>query len=154
MSDRLSKLPDDTLLSIMSRLTLKEAAQLGTLSLNWRELWTCFSGVFNFEDPRLMRDWRSSLLDQALVNQYISRFVSWVAQIVEQHRGSSIEEFKVAFALDNTCQSQIDKWVAFALAKRTKSLVLNFRDKFILSPTASFYAPSLECFLSLESPNL
>ncbi|WKA00559.1 hypothetical protein VitviT2T_018901 [Vitis vinifera] len=46
--DRISKLPNEILVSILSRVTLREAALTCFLSKRWRYLWTYIS-VLNFD---------------------------------------------------------------------------------------------------------
>ncbi|GAB4849561.1 hypothetical protein Ancab_004355 [Ancistrocladus abbreviatus] len=39
LADRISELPDEVLISILSRLTIQEAARTSALSRRWRYLW-------------------------------------------------------------------------------------------------------------------
>ncbi|KDO38431.1 hypothetical protein CISIN_1g047554mg [Citrus sinensis] len=43
MDDRIGKLPDDILISILSRLTIDEAARASVLSYRWRYSWRFFT---------------------------------------------------------------------------------------------------------------
>lgn len=149
-NDGLTQLPHEVLLSILSRLSMKEAASISVLSHKWKELWAHYPGIFNFEDSRTEEEF-CSITDLALISQDTSDFVNWVNRVVEQHHGASVEEFKVAFNLDNTYQSHIDKWVVSALAKGVKSLELDFNARpsiFIHFP----YSLPLECCNLLKCP--
>ncbi|PRQ16459.1 putative leucine-rich repeat domain, L domain-containing protein [Rosa chinensis] len=73
-------------------------------------------------------------LSRELRDQKSRRYVDWVDHVVEQHRGSSIEQFRVCFCLNSRFASSLDKWIEFALEKRAQVLVLE------LLP------PSDECF--------
>lgn len=149
-NDGLSQLPHDVLLSILSRLSMKEAARISVVSHKWKEHWAHYPGILNFEDSRTDEEF-FSITDLAFISQHTSNFVNWVTRVVEQHHGASIEEFKVAFNLDNTYQSHIDKWVVSALAKGVKSLELDFNPRpsiYIRFP----YALPLECCNPLQCP--
>ncbi|XP_021737019.1 putative F-box/LRR-repeat protein At3g42770 [Chenopodium quinoa] len=65
VNDRLSLLPDDILLSILSTLTLKEAARTSLLSRRWR----CIPTLI-FEDPK-------TVLRPELLAPKQSGFISW-----------------------------------------------------------------------------
>lgn len=147
-NDGLNQLPDEVLLSIMSCLTMKEAARTSVLCHKWRELWPFFPGTFNFEDPKTRLE-RFSISDRAFFDQDTYNFVTWVTHVVNQHRGLAVEEFKVSFGLSNTYQSHIDKWVVFALTKGAKSLVLDFEPASISS---TMYALPLKCCDLLKCP--
>ncbi|XP_062029016.1 uncharacterized protein LOC133745029 [Rosa rugosa] len=63
-------------------------------------------------------------LSRELRDQKSRRYVDWVDHVVEQHRGSSIEQFRVCFRLNSRFASSLDKWIEFALEKRAQVLVL------------------------------
>lgn len=151
-NDKLSELPDEILLSIMSRLTMKEAAKTSIFSHKWKKLWEYYPGILNFEDSRTKEEQRSAYI-RSEVSQNTCNFVRWVTHVVEHHFGPAVEEFRVTFPLDNTYQSDIDEWVIFALAKGAKSLVLDF-DNSILTRRRidTLYTLPLKCFIPLKSP--
>ncbi|KAJ8447417.1 hypothetical protein Cgig2_019412 [Carnegiea gigantea] len=149
-NDGLSRLPQEVLLSILSRLSMKEAARTGVLSHKWKEHWADYPGVLNFEYSRTKEEF-CSRTDLARISQDTSDFVNWVTRVVEQHHGASIEEFKVAFDLDNTYQSHIDKWVVSALAKGVKSLEFDFNARHSILIRFPYTLP-LECCNPLKCP--
>ncbi|CAK9156874.1 unnamed protein product [Ilex paraguariensis] len=53
--DRLSRLPCEILVTILSRLAVKEAARTSVLSRGWENLWKYSTGVFNFDDVEAVR---------------------------------------------------------------------------------------------------
>lgn len=61
-----------------------------------------------------------------LVLQEQSNFVRRVNHVVDLCLGPIVEESKISFDLDYNCQSHIDKWLVFTLAKQVKRLALDF----------------------------
>ncbi|XP_057525565.1 F-box/FBD/LRR-repeat protein At5g53840-like isoform X2 [Amaranthus tricolor] len=121
--DRLSQLPHDVLMSIMSLFTIKEAAQTSVLSRTWNYFWRCFPIlVFKDDFPTLHFVARNPLL----LPEGRSNFTTMVNSVIDSHRGLTIDKLRVIFDLDTSYESDIDKWLAFALAKQVKTLELNF----------------------------
>ncbi|XP_021800228.1 F-box/FBD/LRR-repeat protein At5g22700-like [Prunus avium] len=127
VEDRISKLPDQVIVSIVSLLPLKEAAATSLLSRRWRYFWsstmTLNLEAVNFEDRKTLSYFYQ--LDDDIREQKGHEYVNWVNHVLEQHRGQSIERFRVIFFLDNDFTSSIDKWVQFAMEKRVQVLELD-----------------------------
>lgn len=119
--DGISKLPDDILICILSRLTIKEAAKTSNLASRWRYLWTCFSGCLDFNDLVYMksfgplgdgRDPRSlRCIDQVLGSLKV--------------KDQSLEELRICLDIDPNCD--VDSWLTFAIQKRVQRLDLQLR---------------------------
>ncbi|PQQ20270.1 putative F-box/FBD/LRR-repeat protein [Prunus yedoensis var. nudiflora] len=125
--DRISKLPHEVVVSIVSLLTLKEAAATSILSRRWQHVWAStttlnFEAV-NFEDRNTLDYFYR--LDEDILNQEGRKYVNWVNRVLEQHRGQSIERFRVIFFLDKGFTSDIDKWIQFVMEKRVQVLQLD-----------------------------
>ncbi|PQQ08687.1 F-box/FBD/LRR-repeat protein [Prunus yedoensis var. nudiflora] len=93
--DRLIESPDDVLVSILSLLSLKEAATTSILSRRWRYVWPSTMALdfdAKFFDDEVYKKFRQ--LQPALREQESLRYVNWVNHVVEQHRGPSIERFR------------------------------------------------------------
>ncbi|XP_060170687.1 F-box/FBD/LRR-repeat protein At1g13570-like [Lycium barbarum] len=117
MEDMLSQLPDDVLVSILSKLTLKEAVLASCLSSRWRYIWTHVTRL-NFDLPR-----------QELEGYYTEfgreeslRHINLVNHVLGLHKSSLLEEFIVASPFYTSFQCEVDKWLKFALSTKVQSL--------------------------------
>ncbi|KAK9278996.1 hypothetical protein L1049_028578 [Liquidambar formosana] len=117
--DQISELPDEILACIVSRLTFREVASTSVLSKRWRDVWTFSTGSLDLDGMK--KKWE----DPWLLKVEQSRYINWVNRVLELHQGSTIDEFRIHFWLDNRFKSSIDKWVDFAIAKRAQRLELN-----------------------------
>lgn len=105
-------LPEEILVSILSRLTLREAVRTSVLSKRWRYQWTCIS-VLNF-------DAKANKL-----SSHRSEYIERVSSVLAQHRGPNVEEFRVCYNLHKAYSSHIDEWIEFALSNRAHTIELN-----------------------------
>lgn len=105
--DRISKLPDDILILIISRLALREATSTSILSSRWRYLHT-FTTRLDFPSNGFLKNEEERLNHINLVNH-----------VLDSHRGSVIKELKV-----ETHSSKgglfFKKWSEFALTKEAQ----------------------------------
>lgn len=138
LEDRLSGLPDDIIVSILSRLTLKEAVRTSVLSERWKNMWTWTTGSLDFHysdkpssdyifDFHFMR--RSILYQKAPLVEG-RRFVARVNHVLSLHQGQTVDKFEISCNLVGRLRKTIiNEWLEFALRKRVKSLKLYFRGK-------------------------
>ncbi|KAM1811682.1 hypothetical protein ACFX12_028289 [Malus domestica] len=124
--DRISWLPDEVLVSILSRLPLKEAAATSILSRQWRYVWVStmtlvFDSEFDIYPFHRLYEIKPELRDQET-----RRYVDWVNHVVEHHTGTTIERFRACFHLDYRYSSSIDKWIHIARKKQVQILELDF----------------------------
>ncbi|KAM7494908.1 hypothetical protein LguiB_029517 [Lonicera macranthoides] len=128
-ADRISELPDDILVTILSQLTMKEAACTTILSHRWKKLWTHTTGTLDFfEGSNVL--WSINLFVEMKLRhpqrvQERSPFVKWVNRILESHNGATIDGFRVHFDLDSSYKSDIDSWIKFALQKGARRFELD-----------------------------
>ncbi|KAM7480148.1 hypothetical protein LguiA_028361 [Lonicera macranthoides] len=137
LADRISGLPDDILIAILSHLTMKEAASTTVLSHRWDDLWMHTTGCLDFDDSRTLTFWTLKLYIESrfrkpdpveegpLVEADRVLFVGWVNRILKSHKGATIDGFRVHFDLDSSFRSDIDSWINFALQKRARRLELD-----------------------------
>ncbi|KAL7146847.1 hypothetical protein ABFS83_06G069100 [Erythranthe nasuta] len=119
--DYVSLLPDDILVSILSRLTLKEAAVTSNLSRRWRYLWTNATGLDFDANEKL----DSIAANPKLRSSERPKYINWVNRVVRQHKGPTLDSVRICFDLDKTSKCAIDNWVKFAVAKRAQRLELD-----------------------------
>ncbi|XP_074290502.1 putative F-box/FBD/LRR-repeat protein At1g22000 isoform X2 [Silene latifolia] len=121
LENRIEALPDDVLISIVSHLNLKEAARTSVISRSWRYLWTHTTGGLDFVES-IPKHTEQNILD-------LSRFklIDWVNQVLNVHKASTLDVFKVSFGISDESSNVINKWIKFALQRRVKRLLLDFR---------------------------
>ncbi|XP_058192767.1 putative FBD-associated F-box protein At5g56440 isoform X2 [Rhododendron vialii] len=123
LEDRISLLPDELLIFILSLLSLKEAAVTSTLCTRWRHLWA-FIGSLNFDAAETLASFRRNWMHHFRQMER-KKYVNWVNQVVLGHKGPTIEEFRVRFDLDKRFKGHINKWLKFALGRKVQRLVLD-----------------------------
>lgn len=133
--DKISELPDDVLVSILCRLTIKEATSTSVLSRRWKNVWTFVPkpGCLNFDGTEILYDLAPQILSNAIIspinmNLEIIKFIKWVDQVLNLHQGHTLEEFRVRFDIYARFSSRVDNWIRFAMKQRVQRLVLDFAD--------------------------
>ncbi|PQQ14903.1 hypothetical protein Pyn_39601 [Prunus yedoensis var. nudiflora] len=125
--DRISHLPDEILVSILSLLSLKEAAITSILSKRWQLLWASID-TLNFDSKldvgnniRLLRR-----LTPELRHKKSRRYVDWVSRVMEQHESPNMKRFRACFYLDRRFTTSIDRLIQIAMTKGVETLELEF----------------------------
>lgn len=112
--DKINQLPDDILISIISRLTLREATATSIVSRRWRYLHTYVSHLsfpqFNFENI-----WPRDLIKERHPNH-----VNTIDHVLDSHRGGRVQELKVNMI--HMKGANFEKWVEFALTREVESI--------------------------------
>ncbi|EYU21352.1 hypothetical protein MIMGU_mgv1a026387mg [Erythranthe guttata] len=125
---KIGDLPEDMLIHILSRMSLKDAVRTSVLSRRWRYLWMYTSGKLEFDD-RYDRD--ITLLDDADERSGIvikrKKFKTWVKHILKLHRGQRVDSLVIRFTNLRLryLSSDIDSWIYFAVKKEVKVFELN-----------------------------
>ncbi|TXG50361.1 hypothetical protein EZV62_022885 [Acer yangbiense] len=141
-----SRLPDDIIVNIFSRLSLREAARTSIVSSRWRYLWT-FTANLVFVAPKTLLIMKK--LKVRKVKEKVSRYVRWVNKVLELHRGPCINEFKIQFDLGDDENSNITNWIYTAFAKGIQKLELNFHP--LMGIGSMEYIFPLECYNNLKT---
>ncbi|KAL4634235.1 hypothetical protein ACB092_04G185200 [Castanea dentata] len=92
--DRLSELPDEVIIYILSFLKLKEAARTSVLSKRYRgHLWKFATSSLDFDDTSLQYIRKKSFF-KTLPDIDRDRYVGWVHLVLRLHQAHTIDEFK------------------------------------------------------------
>ncbi|XP_004305029.1 PREDICTED: F-box/FBD/LRR-repeat protein At5g53840-like [Fragaria vesca subsp. vesca] len=117
--DRISALPDDLIVSIVSLLPLKEATATSVLSTRWRHIWT-FVTTLDFHHDILfqLRSYKRVRIESEL-----DRYLNWVNSVMKQHRGPTTLRV-YADLNDPKYESSIHTWGRFVSEKRVQNFDL------------------------------
>ncbi|KDO63979.1 hypothetical protein CISIN_1g036671mg, partial [Citrus sinensis] len=125
MDDSISELPNEILINVLSRLTMKEAVLASVLSITWRYLWKFFSGCLDFDDPLTMADLKYDLgMGTEALDVERNKFTSWVNFVLRSLQCRTIEGLRICF--DVVCDDDIANWINFATERRVQKLELDF----------------------------
>ncbi|XP_058071268.1 F-box protein At4g09920-like [Magnolia sinica] len=116
LPDVLHYLPDDVLHYILSLMPLKLLVRTSILSSKWRNLWKSIRAY----------DTALDLGVEFTSGQTQEEFVTTVNRYLQLHKSKEIQIFRLSFLPCN--QSNAEKWVEFAAAKRVKELHIDFKE--------------------------
>ncbi|GFY98754.1 hypothetical protein Acr_13g0001550 [Actinidia rufa] len=123
LEDRLSNLPHEILVSIVSWLKLKKQARTSVLASSWRHLWT-FTRSLKFAIRKRIEFYPNRGYVKSDVGNSSS---GWVNNVLKLHRGETIAEMSIIFSLhDESFKPVVDGWISFAFQKQVKRLRLDF----------------------------
>lgn len=124
-TDRISKLPDELLISVLYRLTFKESAATSLLSQRWRYLWTIMPNLdFDAKKTSLKVEMAENK-KVVTAEERTTTFVRWVDHVIGSHSSCAIEGFRLCFNFTEAYDKYVDKLVKYALSKKVKRLELD-----------------------------
>lgn len=133
--DRISLLPDEILVMILSRLKIHQSIQTSILSRRWKTLWT-FTTTIDFDCSSI-----------PLNSNTPGRFVHCLNRALGSHRGPTLNRLRIR--LTNFASSDVPFWIDFAIKKSVQELALELETK-----SAYFRAPGFSRFDSLKALSL
>ncbi|EEC67589.1 hypothetical protein OsI_34955 [Oryza sativa Indica Group] len=149
-------LPKDIVLRVMSKLTLKEVAQLSVVSTNWRQAWTfhpnLYFGIKTALGNNAKRKGTSSDLNCRISSG--NKFIKRVDAILEKHCGTMVNKFAVKFGLSNEHANHVNGWVAFAIASKARGCHLQRMELHAPNLTTFEYDGSLALVTLNECSNI
>lgn len=136
--DSIDRLPDDVLISIVSRLPVIEVGKSSVVSHRWRYLWK-FSSILDFDTLTLLLE-----SDEPVwLEDERTKFVTMVNKVIDLHSAATIDQFRIAFDLDRASAKDIGKWLQFAFAKRVQMLELNLSRTYTDFPDMPYSFPNM-----------
>ncbi|KAL9153582.1 hypothetical protein ABFS82_10G059100 [Erythranthe guttata] len=145
--DRLSKLPDDILVDIMSRMSLKEAARTSVLSSRWKHLWKYIPFLkFDADNVYKIMDHHSA---DELIEIEAPKYVEWVNSVIQSHKSPTLKQFKIHFHLDRRHTDAITRWIEFAFSRQAERLELNHES--FVNPKRYYCFPRFHSFATSNS---
>lgn len=119
--DRISKLPDEILVHILSFLSVKEAADTSVLSKRWLPLWTYIYRLhFNATKPL-----NEVALNPKLRKMHMNKYIRWVNRTLQMCKVERLDQFRVCFDLNKFAHHDIDRWLEFAVSRQVQRLELD-----------------------------
>ncbi|KAL8039813.1 hypothetical protein ABFX02_10G060900 [Erythranthe guttata] len=146
--DRISKLPDDILVDVISRLSLKEAGRTSVLSPRWKNVWK-HTPFLNFDADDVLQKIMEHHSSKDLIKIEAPKYVEWVNSVVRAHKSPTLKEFKIRFHLDNKYESSITQWLEFAFSKQVERLELNHEN--FVNLNEYYCLPDFSSFASCKS---
>uniref|UniRef100_A0A251UNN1 Putative F-box domain, Leucine-rich repeat domain, L domain-like protein n=1 Tax=Helianthus annuus TaxID=4232 RepID=A0A251UNN1_HELAN len=133
-------MPDDILIMVLSRLSVKEAVVTSILSTRWRFLW-CNLQTLNF-DARQALDNIDNDFRFYLSERY--KYTKQVNGVIRSYNHPTLHHFRIRFYLTCEYTSVIDEWLKFAVKKKVESLELDLEtnQKNYLHNTFNYSFPS------------
>ncbi|KAM7274368.1 hypothetical protein ACFE04_029032 [Oxalis oulophora] len=155
--DRISELPDDIIANIISRLSLKRAATTSLISTKWKDLWKLYSGSFDFDGSKTIRNMRTRYKvrkkkpTKRTLRTKRMNFVNWVNKVLRSHQGATMERLQIIFDLKKPSHQDIDRWIQFALVKRVHSIELDLTSFISYLKASTSYAFPIRSHCGFES---
>ncbi|KAL9153012.1 hypothetical protein ABFS82_10G020800 [Erythranthe guttata] len=125
-NNRISWLPDDILVNILSYLSMKEAARTTVLSSRWMNLWKHTTSSLDFRADNALARIRENY---DLCSEERRKYEEWVDRVIRSHKSVTLKEFSVCFDLGLSSQESITRWIEFAFTRHVQKLDLDFSVK-------------------------
>lgn len=112
----------DVLSHIVSQLPINDAIRTSVLSRKWKDIW-CGHTKLSLNSTTVRKHYFKSPMGYVFLTNM--EFVARVDAILLQHSGGGIECMEIKFRLHNSYAYHIDRWVNFAIASKTKELIID-----------------------------
>ncbi|KAH0705746.1 hypothetical protein KY285_010281 [Solanum tuberosum] len=115
MEDRLSQLPDEVIVSILSQMTIREAVVTSSLSTQWRYLWMHATRL-KFDVSQFIT-WKMFYYPR-LCRKEGMKHINLINNVLDFHKGGHLEEFTLSFPFHKHFKRVIDKCLHFVVSKK------------------------------------
>nr|XP_034579237.1 F-box/FBD/LRR-repeat protein At1g13570-like isoform X2 [Setaria viridis] len=126
----LSNLPTDILSQILSWLPINDAVRTSILSREWKYVWRGHTNL-TFDSATMRKQYFKASFGYGFINA--TEFISRVDTVLRQHSGVEIKHMEVKHMLHNKHANHVDRWINFAIASKTKELIIDLNGGFKLS---------------------
>ncbi|KAG5572379.1 hypothetical protein H5410_062145, partial [Solanum commersonii] len=113
--DRLSQLPDEVIVSILSQLTIREAVQTSSLSTQWHYLWIYVTRL-NFDVSQFIT-WKICHYLR-LCRKEGMKHINLINNVLDFHKGAHLEHFTLSFPFHKHFKRVISKCLNFVSSKK------------------------------------
>ncbi|KAL7154524.1 hypothetical protein ABFS83_03G007300 [Erythranthe nasuta] len=149
--DMISQLPDDILTSIISRLSLTEAAATSILSTRWRRIWTHTTRL-NFPHFEQQRTFSGKYLKYVKEIKF-PNYVKFVDHVLDSYNKNGIlKEFSIH--IPSLVGANIGKWIEFALARKVEIMDITMLFYFTSTKMLAYGFPwpsNMSCLKGVKS---
>ncbi|KAL6636926.1 hypothetical protein ACP70R_024498 [Stipagrostis hirtigluma subsp. patula] len=118
----LCNLPLEILSQILSRLPISDAIRTSVLSRKWKYVWRGHTNL-TFDSATMRRYYFKGPTESGIVSD--KEFIARVNTVLHQHSGLGVEHMEVKHMLNNKHGDHVDGWVNFAIASKTKELIID-----------------------------
>lgn len=108
---------------ILSELPINDAIRTSILSREWKYIW-CGHNNLTFDSATMRKHYFKSTTGYGYGILRDNEFVARVDKVLDQHSGAGVERMTVKFKLHNKHANYFDRWINFAIASKTKELII------------------------------
>ncbi|XP_057808100.1 putative F-box/FBD/LRR-repeat protein At4g13965 [Salvia miltiorrhiza] len=123
--DRLSELPNEIILVILSFLSLGECVTTSVLSSRWSDLWKHIPNL-NLDAKLLTNDYHS-LIRGSKWDAERCKYIEIVNSVLQSHKSPSLKEFRISLYANESAQCAVAKWLEFGISRQVEKLELDLQ---------------------------